>query len=47
MALQESSQESLAGLLDIADARTTAKANHFAGLLEKYMGADAIDQLLS
>ena len=39
--------ESLAGLLDKADARTAAKASHFAGLLERYMGAEAIEQLLS
>ena len=39
--------ESLAGLLDKADARTTAKANHFTSLLEQYLGADAIEQLLS
>ena len=39
--------ESLAGLLDKANARTAAKASHFAGLLEQYMGAEAIEQLLS
>ena len=39
--------ESLAGLLDKADARTAAKASHFAGLLERYMGAEAVKQLLS
>ena len=39
--------ESLAGLIDKADARTAAKASHFAGLLERYMGAEAIEQLLS
>ena len=39
--------ESLAGLLDKADARTAAKANHFAGLLERYMGAEAVKRLLS
>ena len=37
----------LAGLLDKADARTIAKANHFAGLLEQYLGADALELLLS
>ena len=39
--------EALAGLLDKADARTTAKAKHFSGLLEQYMGAEAVGQLLS
>ena len=39
--------ESLAGLLDRADARTIEKANHFAGLLKKYMGAEAVAKLLS
>ncbi|MCH7737616.1 MAG: AAA family ATPase [Chloroflexi bacterium] len=39
--------EALAGLLDKADARTATKASHFAGLLEKYMGAEALEQLLS
>ncbi|PKB71791.1 MAG: hypothetical protein BZY87_03470 [SAR202 cluster bacterium Io17-Chloro-G6] len=39
--------ESLAGLLDKADARTAGKANHFAGLLQTYMGAEAVAQLLS
>ena len=39
--------DALAGLLDKADARTAAKASHFAGLLERYMGAKAIEQLLS
>ena len=39
--------EALAGLLDKADARTFAKANHFAGLLEQYLGAEALEQLLS
>ncbi len=39
--------ESLAGLLDKADARTATKASHFAGLLERYMGAEAVEQLLS
>lgn len=39
--------EALAGLLDKADARTAAKAQHFAGLLERYMGAEAVSQLLS
>ncbi len=39
--------DSLAGLLDRADARTAAKANHFAGLLEQYLGAEAVEQLLS
>jgi BioD-like phosphotransacetylase family protein len=38
--------ESLAGLLDRADARTITKANHFAGLLEQYLGSDAIQQLI-
>ncbi|MCI0844220.1 MAG: hypothetical protein J4N87_02615, partial [Chloroflexi bacterium] len=37
----------LAGLLDKADARTIAKANHFAGLLEQYLGAEALELLLS
>ncbi|MDA1128828.1 MAG: DRTGG domain-containing protein [Chloroflexi bacterium] len=39
--------DSLAGLLDKADARTTKKARHFAGLLERYMGAEALERLLS
>ena len=39
--------DALAGLIDKADARTAAKARHFAGLLEKYLGAETIDQLLS
>jgi len=39
--------DALAGLLDKADARTAAKANHFAGLLEQYLGAETIEQLLS
>ena len=39
--------DALAGLLDKADARTAAKANHFAGLLEQYFGAEALEQLLS
>ncbi len=39
--------ESLAGLLDQADARTAAKASHFAELLERYMGAQAVAQLLN
>ena len=39
--------DALAGLLDKADARTAAKASHFAGLLERYMGAEAIEQLLN
>ena len=39
--------DALAGLLDKADARTTAKASHFAGLLERYMGAESIERLLS
>ena len=39
--------ESLAGLLDRADARTITKANHFAGLLDQYLGADALQQLIS
>ena len=37
----------LAGLLDKADARTITKANHFAGLLEQYLGAEALELLLS
>jgi len=39
--------DALAGLLDKADARTAAKATHFAGLLERYLGAGAVEQLLS
>lgn len=39
--------ESLAGLLDKADARTAAKASHFAGMLERYMGAETVAQLMS
>lgn len=39
--------ESLAGLLDQTDARTITKANHFAGLLDQYLGADALQQLIS
>ena len=39
--------DALAGLLDKADARTAAKATHFAGLLERYLGAETIEQLLS
>jgi BioD-like phosphotransacetylase family protein len=39
--------EALAGLLDKADARTATKAAHFAGLLEQYMGAEALELLLS
>jgi len=39
--------DSLAGLLDKADARTAAKASHFAGLLQRYMGADVVEGLLS
>ena len=39
--------ESLAGLLDKADARTAAKASHFAGLMERYMRAEAGERLLS
>ena len=39
--------DALAGLLDKADARTAAKARHFAGLLEKYLGAENIELLLS
>ena len=39
--------DALDGLLDRADARTTVKANHFAGLLERYMGAENVAQLLS
>ena len=39
--------DALAGLLDKADARTAAKASHFAGLLEQYLGAETIEQLLS
>ena len=38
--------EALAGLLDKADARTAAKADHFAGLLAKYMGPETLGQLL-
>ena len=37
----------LAGLLDKVDARTATKAGHFAGLLEKYLGAETIGLLLS
>jgi len=33
--------------LDRADARTATKANHFAGLLERYMGAEDLGRLLS
>ena len=39
--------DALAELLDKADARTAAKANHFAGLLEQYLGAEALEQLLN
>ena len=39
--------EALAGLLDKADARTATKASHFAGLLEQYLGAATLEQLLS
>ena len=39
--------DSLAGLVGKADARTTAKARHFAELIEVYMGAEALEQLLS
>ena len=39
--------DALAGLLDKADARTAAKADHFAGLLETYLGAEGLEQLLS
>ncbi|MBC8280595.1 MAG: hypothetical protein H8E48_07410 [Chloroflexi bacterium] len=39
--------EALAGLLDQADARTNTKAYHFADLLEQYMGAEGLQQLLS
>ncbi|SUZ94936.1 uncharacterized protein METZ01_LOCUS47790, partial [marine metagenome] len=39
--------DALAGLLDKADARTTKKANHFASLLEKYLGAETVELLLS
>jgi len=39
--------DALAGLLDKSDARTVAKATHFAGLLERYLGAEAVEQLLS
>tara|TARA_B100001167_G_scaffold50754_1_gene29400 strand:- start:240 stop:1172 length:933 start_codon:yes stop_codon:yes gene_type:complete len=35
--------EALAGLLDQADARTTAKANHFADLLARYATAQILD----
>ena len=38
--------DALAGLLDKADARTAAKADHFAGLLETYLGAEGLEQLL-
>ena len=38
--------DALAGLLDKADARTAAKANHFAELLERYLGAETVEQLL-
>ena len=38
--------DALAGLLDKADARTTAKADHFAGLLETYLGSEGLEQLL-
>ncbi|MBT98007.1 MAG: hypothetical protein CL902_05185 [Dehalococcoidia bacterium] len=38
--------EALAGLLDQADARTDTKAHHFADLLEQYMGAERLEQLL-
>lgn len=39
--------ESLSGLLDKADARTAVKAAHFAELLERWMGADSVNSLLS
>jgi BioD-like phosphotransacetylase family protein len=39
--------DALASLLDKADARTAAKASHFAGLLEQYLGAETLEQLLS
>ena len=39
--------DALAGLIDKADARTAAKARHFAGLLEQYLGAENIELLLS
>ena len=39
--------ESLVGLLEKADARTAAKARHFAKLLDTYMGAETVAQILS
>jgi BioD-like phosphotransacetylase family protein len=39
--------DALAGLLDKADAHTAAKADHFAGLLGTYLGAEGLEQLLS
>ena len=39
--------EALTGLTDRADARTNAKANHFAGLIAKYSAIEYLDHLLS
>jgi BioD-like phosphotransacetylase family protein len=39
--------EALAGLLDKADARTTAKAHHFAELLARHTTPEGLEQLLS
>ena len=39
--------EALTGLLERADARTDAKANHFADLLAKYSAVGYLDHLLS
>ncbi|GIT45136.1 MAG: hypothetical protein Ct9H300mP11_30720 [Chloroflexota bacterium] len=39
--------EALTGLIDRADARTNAKANHFAGLIAKYSAIEYLDHLLS
>jgi len=39
--------EALAGLLDRADARTIAKAHHFAELLARYTTPEGLEQLLS
>ena len=39
--------EALNGLIDRADARTNAKAHHFAGLVAKYSAAKYLDHLLS
>jgi BioD-like phosphotransacetylase family protein len=38
--------EALNGLIDQTDARTDAKAHHFAGLVEKYSSVDYLDHLL-